>query len=175
MLMVDCFTIDKKAGNYQSCVRLGSGSCLSCNGSFKKRQMFQSGVVIDEASMCKNAYQHVKKVLQELKKSIHEINEKEVMEKDDSKRRDKGTCHEERYLALKNAKTKGRPKRLKSSKEKAKRKPRLCRGCGRRDVAHNMRNCPMLVKRVWSFFRTDFKHPTAKAGCSSLLISPQRY
>ncbi|XXG72133.1 hypothetical protein AAC387_Pa07g1294 [Persea americana] len=104
-------------------------------------------VVVDEAFMCKTAYQHAKKVLQELKKSIREINEKEVIAKDDSKRKDKGTCHEERYLAPKHAKTKGRPKRLKSSKEKAMRKPRLCRGCGRHDVAHDMRNCPMLIKR----------------------------
>ena len=106
--------------------------------------------------MCKIAYQHAKKVLQELKKCIREINEKEVTAKDDSKRKDKGTCHEERYLAPKNAKTKGRPKRLKSSKEKAMRKPQLCSGCGKRDVAHDMRNCPMLVKRYNFFFTLQF-------------------
>ncbi|XXG60583.1 hypothetical protein AAC387_Pa04g2451 [Persea americana] len=127
-----------------------SRTCFSCDGSLLERHgdlSYDAAVVVDEASMCKTAYQHAKKVLQELKKSIREINEKEVTTKDDSKRKDKGTCHEERYLAPKNAKTKGRPKRLKSSKEKAMRKPRLCRGCGRRDVAHDMRNCPMLVKR----------------------------
>ncbi|XXG43127.1 hypothetical protein AAC387_Pa01g3236 [Persea americana] len=26
------------------------------------------------------------------------------------------------------------------------RKPRLCRGCGRHDIAHDMCNCPMLIK-----------------------------
>ena len=42
--------------------------------------------------------------------------------------------------------TKGRAKRLKSLKEKATR-GRLCRGCNKRGVSHDKRNCPMLLNR----------------------------
>ncbi|XP_073022750.1 protein FAR1-RELATED SEQUENCE 5-like [Primulina eburnea] len=40
--------------------------------------------------------------------------------------------------------TKGRGKRLKSSKEKSTSRDRQCRGCGRRGVSHDKRNCPNL-------------------------------
>ncbi|XP_074561185.1 uncharacterized protein LOC141817439 [Curcuma longa] len=40
--------------------------------------------------------------------------------------------------------TKGCGKRLKSSKEKAVAKSRLCHGCGHRGVSHDKRNCPLL-------------------------------
>ncbi|XP_075483575.1 protein FAR1-RELATED SEQUENCE 5-like [Primulina tabacum] len=40
--------------------------------------------------------------------------------------------------------TKGRGKRLKSSKEKSTSRGRQCRGCGRRGVSHDKRNCPNL-------------------------------
>ncbi|XP_074591173.1 catalase isozyme 2-like [Curcuma longa] len=40
--------------------------------------------------------------------------------------------------------TKGCGKRLKSSKEKAVAKSRLCHGCGNRGVSHDKRNCPLL-------------------------------
>ncbi|XP_073313771.1 protein FAR1-RELATED SEQUENCE 5-like [Primulina huaijiensis] len=40
--------------------------------------------------------------------------------------------------------TKGRGKRLKSSKEKSTSRARQCRGCGRRSVSHDKRNCPNL-------------------------------
>ncbi|XP_074576130.1 protein FAR1-RELATED SEQUENCE 5-like [Curcuma longa] len=43
--------------------------------------------------------------------------------------------------------TKGCGKRLKSSKEKAISKSRLCRGCGHRGVSHDKRNCPILQQR----------------------------
>lgn len=42
--------------------------------------------------------------------------------KDNNKRKDKDACSQERYHTPKNAITKGCPKRLKSSKEKAKKK-----------------------------------------------------
>ena len=45
------------------------------------------------------------------------------------------------------ATTKGRPKRLKSSREKAQKKDRLCRGCNQRGVSHDKRNCPALLNR----------------------------
>ena len=42
--------------------------------------------------------------------------------------------------------TKGRAKRLKSSKEKAT-KGRLCRGCDKHGVSHDKRNCPVLLNK----------------------------
>ncbi|XXG45971.1 hypothetical protein AAC387_Pa02g0919 [Persea americana] len=42
---------------------------------------------------------------------------------------------------------KGRPKRLKSSRKKAQKKDRLCRGCNQRGVSHDKRNCPALLNR----------------------------
>ncbi|XP_073017887.1 protein FAR1-RELATED SEQUENCE 5-like [Primulina eburnea] len=41
--------------------------------------------------------------------------------------------------------TKGRGKRLKSSKEKSTSRDIQCRGCGRRGVSHDKRNCPNLI------------------------------
>ncbi|XXG53745.1 hypothetical protein AAC387_Pa03g1795 [Persea americana] len=41
----------------------------------------------------------------------------------------------------------GCPKRLKSSREKAQKKDRLCRGCSQRGVSHDKRNCPALLNR----------------------------
>ena len=84
---------------------------FSCDGSLLSQHgdlLYDAAIVIDEASMCKKAYQHAKKVLQDLKKRIREINEKEVTRKDDSRRKYKGTCHEERYLMPKHAKTLGK-------------------------------------------------------------------
>ncbi|RWR83633.1 protein FAR-RED IMPAIRED RESPONSE 1-like protein [Cinnamomum micranthum f. kanehirae] len=43
--------------------------------------------------------------------------------------------------------TKGRAKRLKSSNEKAT-KERFCRGCNKRGVSHDKRNCPVLLNRL---------------------------
>ncbi|XP_073048393.1 protein FAR1-RELATED SEQUENCE 5-like [Primulina eburnea] len=43
-----------------------------------------------------------------------------------------------------NIRTKGCGKRLKSSKEKSTSQGRKCRGCGRRGVQHDKRNCPNL-------------------------------
>ncbi|XXG68659.1 hypothetical protein AAC387_Pa06g1695 [Persea americana] len=111
---------------------------------------YDAANIIDEASLSKEAYHHAKLVLQDLKKSIREINEKTVMAEDDPKRKKKSASPAERYLPPKQAITKGRPKRLKSSKENAKKKDRLCRGCGKRGVAHDRRNCPGLDKRISS-------------------------
>ncbi|XXG56629.1 hypothetical protein AAC387_Pa03g3995 [Persea americana] len=108
---------------------------------------YDAANIIDEASLSKEAYHHAKLVLQDLKKSIREINEKTVMAEDDPKRKNKSASPAERYLPPKQAITKGRPKRLKSSEENAKKKDRLCRGCGKRGVAHDRRNCPGLDKR----------------------------
>eukprot|EP00268_Persea_americana_P045236 TRINITY_DN4604_c0_g2_i3.p1 TRINITY_DN4604_c0_g2~~TRINITY_DN4604_c0_g2_i3.p1 ORF type:complete len:128 (-),score=24.69 TRINITY_DN4604_c0_g2_i3:1504-1887(-) len=69
------------------------------------------------------------------------------MAEDDPKRKKKSANPTERYLPPKQAITKGSPKRLKSSKEKAKKKDRLCCGCGKFGVAHDRRNCPGLDKR----------------------------
>ncbi|XXG66806.1 hypothetical protein AAC387_Pa06g0304 [Persea americana] len=70
------------------------------------------------------------------------------MAEDDPKRKKKSASPAERYLLPKQAITKGRPKRLKSSKEKARKKDQLCRECGKRGVAHDRRNCPGLDKSV---------------------------
>ncbi|XP_073126237.1 protein FAR1-RELATED SEQUENCE 5-like [Henckelia pumila] len=43
--------------------------------------------------------------------------------------------------------TKGCEKRLNSTKEKATSKGRQCRGCGRRGVSHDKRNCPNLLDK----------------------------
>ncbi|RWR94342.1 protein FAR-RED IMPAIRED RESPONSE 1-like protein [Cinnamomum micranthum f. kanehirae] len=118
------------------------GSLLARHGDLS----YDASNIIDEASLSKEAYHHAKSVLQNLKTRIREINEKTVMAEDDPKRKKKSASPTERYLPPKQAITKGRPKRLKSSKEKARKKDRLCRGCGKRGVAHDRRNCPGLDK-----------------------------
>ncbi|XXG79558.1 hypothetical protein AAC387_Pa09g0600 [Persea americana] len=122
------------------------GSLLARHGDLS----YDVEIVVDEASLSKEAYHHAKRVLHKLKKSIHEINEKEVRTKDNDKKKDKGACSQERYLASKNTITKGRSKRLKSFKEMMMKKDRLCHGCGKHGVAHDSRNCPTLVKRYYS-------------------------
>eukprot|EP00268_Persea_americana_P060463 TRINITY_DN7536_c0_g1_i5.p2 TRINITY_DN7536_c0_g1~~TRINITY_DN7536_c0_g1_i5.p2 ORF type:complete len:130 (+),score=16.48 TRINITY_DN7536_c0_g1_i5:630-1019(+) len=64
--------------------------------------------LVDEGCMSTKAYQHARKGILQLKKECRHMNE---------------------YREPEHANTKGGEKRLKSSKEKAKRKERLCRRC----------------------------------------------
>eukprot|EP00268_Persea_americana_P045225 TRINITY_DN4604_c0_g1_i3.p1 TRINITY_DN4604_c0_g1~~TRINITY_DN4604_c0_g1_i3.p1 ORF type:complete len:258 (-),score=38.98 TRINITY_DN4604_c0_g1_i3:1419-2192(-) len=129
------------------------GSLLARHGDLS----YDTANIIDGASLYKEAYHHAKSVLQDLKKSIREINEKAVMVEDDPKRKNKSPRPTERYLPSKHAITKGRPKRLKSSKEKARKKDRLCRGYGKHRVAHDRRNCPGLDKRYHSAMNFSYQ------------------
>lgn len=61
-------------------------------------------------------------------------------------------CNDVQYLAPPNVVTKGRQKRQKSSKKKAQKKPRLCRGCKKHGVSHDKHNCPPVLMRYTFFF-----------------------
>lgn len=65
----------------------------------------------------------------------------------ENKKKGKMLVNESQYRDPLHVVTKGRGKRLKSSKEKAMEKQCLCHGCNQRGVSHNKRNCPGILKR----------------------------
>lgn len=121
--------------------------------------LYYATMVVDESSMCSKAYQNAKQVLLDLIRTSRAINETEgtvdkkglkSSEKEGDKTCNKEgdkSCDSKQYLEPKHIITKGRVKRLKSSKEKALKNARLCRGCNKRGVSHDKRNCPALVNR----------------------------
>lgn len=49
---------------------------------------YDYAIVVDEASLSKEAYHHTKRILPDLKKNIHKINEREVMTEDNNKKKE---------------------------------------------------------------------------------------
>lgn len=116
-------------------------------------------LLVDEGCMSRKAYEHARRGILQLKKECRQINESKaigeneairemeaIREKDYMEKRKVGS-NTMQYYPPAHANTKGRSKQIKSSKEKAQKKDRLCRGCNRRGVSHDSRNCPVLLKR----------------------------
>lgn len=76
-----------------------------------------------------------------------EMNELQLTGESDSHRKGKSIYSAIKYREPPQFRIKGRPKRIKSSKEKEQKKSRLCRGCGKRGVSHDKHNCPALLSR----------------------------
>lgn len=113
-------------------------------------------LLVDEGCMSRKAYEHARRGILQLKRECRQINESEAIGENEAIRemeaiREKDHMGEGsntiQYYPPAHANTKGRSKRIKSSKEKAQKKDRLCRGCNRRGVSHDRRNCPVLLKR----------------------------
>ena len=108
-------------------------------------------MAVDESSMFVKAYENAKQVLLDLIRTSRTINE--TVGTGDKKggnsceKKGDKSVDAKQYLEPKHISTKGRAKRLKYSKEKALKKAQLCRGCNRRGVSHDRRNCPVLLNR----------------------------
>ena len=112
---------------------------------------YWGNMVSNEASMCSKTYEYARNVLTDLHKMCRQMNQLELGGEHTSSGKNKmvsdAVSEAVQLIEPPHATTKGRPKRLKSSREKAQKKDRLCRGCNQRGVSHDKRNCPALLNR----------------------------
>ena len=120
-----------------------------CANSFMARHTHLSCIfnaLIEEASSSKECYEILVNKYVELQLSMRQVKSNDASER--------GVHHEQQVIGSivveyhdpPHVTTKGRTKRLKSSKEKAT-KGRLCRSCNKRGISHEKYNCPVLLNR----------------------------
>lgn len=137
----------REGTNYDKCV---VNHMPSSDGSLVARYadlFYWASMVINEACMSEGTHKHAISILSNLKKMCREMNELQLTRESDSRRKGKSVYGAIEYREPPQVRTKGRPKRIKSLKEKVQKKSRLCRGCGKRGVSHDKRNCPALLSR----------------------------
>ncbi|XP_074557556.1 protein FAR1-RELATED SEQUENCE 5-like [Curcuma longa] len=103
---------------------------------------YKASVLIDDASLTDEGTQFLDEQFDLIYNKIQSIN---ISTKGDSGSQKKKSMDRTAVIIDPSlVRTKGCGKRLKSSKEKAISKSRLCHGCGHRGVSHDKRNCPLL-------------------------------
>ncbi|KZV13530.1 protein FAR-RED ELONGATED HYPOCOTYL 3-like, partial [Dorcoceras hygrometricum] len=106
------------------------------------RLSFKASVLVDEASLTDEGTKFLDEQFDHIYTKIKYMNSSRTF---DSRNLRKRTMDGARgIIDPAEIRTKGRGKRMKSSKEKSTLKSRQCRGCGLRGVSHDKRNCPKL-------------------------------
>ncbi|XP_074576084.1 protein FAR1-RELATED SEQUENCE 5-like [Curcuma longa] len=103
---------------------------------------YKASVLVDDASLTDEGTNFLDEQFDCIYKKIQEMNNGKKC--DHGSQRNKSTDGTPVVSDPSLVRTKGCGKRLKSSKEKAVAKSRLCHGCGHRGVSHDKRNCPLL-------------------------------
>ncbi|KZV20016.1 protein FAR-RED IMPAIRED RESPONSE 1-like [Dorcoceras hygrometricum] len=106
------------------------------------RLSFKASVLVDEASLTDEGTKFLDEQFDHIYTKIKYINSSRTF---DGRNLRKRTMDGARgVIDPAEIRTKGRGKRMKSSKEKSTLKSRQCRGCGLRGVSHDKCNCPKL-------------------------------